>query len=316
MTDPQKESTPAWLLWTERALAAAALFVVAWVLATSWGGIMHSHPAYLLLLIGTVLVAVVVGVATLLWRRRSHRGWRRILRIIGAVVGLGWIALIAWLCPFSAMEPALTAMESDDAVTVTETPTLITFAPSSGASDVALAFEPGARVDPRAYAAVLRPLAEAGHTVVIIKQPLGIGFLALGSFDAAKEQDPTATWAIGGHSLGGTVAAMEAENAADTPVGLLFYASYPAGDMSAFPGSVLSISGSNDGLATPAKIEASVADLPGTAKFIVIQGGTHAQFGAYGAQPGDGAPTITADDAREQITAHTLDWLDSLAPSR
>ena len=45
-------------------------------------------------------------------------------------------------------------------------------------------FQPGARVDPRAYAAILRPLAESGHVVVIVKQPLGIAFLATGALDA------------------------------------------------------------------------------------------------------------------------------------
>ena len=135
---------------------------------------------------------------------------------------------------------------------------------------VALRFQPGALVDPRAYAAVLRPLAAAGHPVVIVKQPLGIAFLALGAFDDARDVVPDADgWVIGGHSLGGTVAAMQAdEHDEDTErraTGLILYASYPADDISeTLTTQVLSISGTEDGLATPSKIADSAATLPST----------------------------------------------------
>ncbi|WP_062203149.1 alpha/beta hydrolase [Demequina salsinemoris] len=306
-----KTTAPAWLVWTERALAAAAIAVVAWVLLTQWGAVRHGHPAYAIMLALTVLGAALVGVAS--WRGWGGRpGWRRVLRILGAVAGLGWIAVTAWLRPFSATEPALAAMASDDAVTVTETADYILFAPTGEASDIALEFQPGARVDPRAYAAVLRPLAEAGHTVVITKQPFGIGFFALDGYVMAAELDLDAQWVVGGHSLGGTVAALQVGNGGDLPVGLLFLASYPADDMSDFAGDVLSISGSEDGLATPDKIDASRDDLPADSTFTVIDGGSHAQFGAYGLQPGDGTPTISNDDAREQISDAALAFLDSL----
>jgi pimeloyl-ACP methyl ester carboxylesterase len=57
---------------------------------------------------------------------------------------------------------------------------------------------------PRAYAAVLRPLADAGYTVVIPKQPLGIAFLATGAFESTRDAHPDIdSWVVGGHSLGG-----------------------------------------------------------------------------------------------------------------
>ena len=39
---------------------------------------------------------------------------------------------------------------------------------------VGLVFVPGARVDPRAYAHILRPLAEAGYLVAVLKEPFGL----------------------------------------------------------------------------------------------------------------------------------------------
>ena len=167
-------------------------------------------------------------------------------------------------------------------------------------------------MEARAYAAVLRPLAEAGHRVVIVKQPMGIAFLSLGAFESARSDFPAAeSWVLGGHSLGGTVAALQAE-AADSDErapsrGLLLYASYPAGDMSgSLSAAVLSISGTNDGLATPADIEASRANLPADAEFVPIEGAVHAFFGDYGPQPGDGEPAISRDEARTQISAESV----------
>jgi len=77
---------------------------------------------------------------------------------------------------------------------------------------------------------------------------------------------------------------------------------------------VESVSGSLDGLATPAKISASRPDLPPGATFTVIDGGTHAQFGSYGLQPGDGTATIGEKEARRLISAASLRFLDSLRP--
>lgn len=290
-----------------RVLAAAALLVVTWVLVTAWGPVVHGHPAYLVLLALTLVVA-----AALLWwsvRLRSPvRGWRLAGVVAAAVLVAAWLGIVAWLKPFGAVEPALAAMVSDASVTVEESATAIVLRPAEAPSGRGLLYQPGARVDARAYAAMLRPLAEAGVTVVIPKQPLGIAFLATGALDSARAAHPeVASWVVGGHSLGGTVAASTAEGDASTaaPVtGLLLHASYPASDMSGtLDVEVLSVSGSADGLATPADIEASRADLPPGAEFVTIDGGVHAFFGDYGPQPGDGQPGITQDEARAQITA-------------
>ena len=48
------------------------------------------------------------------------------------------------------------------------------------------------------------------------------------------------------------------------------------------------------------------------AEFAAVQGGVHAFFGDYGAQPGDGDPGISREAAQEQITAATVDFLGQL----
>jgi pimeloyl-ACP methyl ester carboxylesterase len=306
-----------WLAWVTFALGIVGVVVVAWICLTEWGGVVHGHPAYAVWLGITAVASVLTAVVG--FRRRRRGAWRSAWRVTLIMLGVAWLLLTAWLQPHSAVEPALTAMESDSAVSVTESATQIVLAPRHGADATGVFFQPGALVDARAYAAVLRPLAADGHTVVIAKQPLGIAFLALGALDTVRGEFPQVTgWVVGGHSLGGTVAAMEADaddTAAEHPaVGLMFYASYPANDISgSLTIPVLSVSGSRDGLATPAKITASRADLPSSTLFVVIRGGVHAQFGAYGPQSGDGTPTISNADARQQISDASVQWVDSLA---
>jgi len=314
---PQGTATVAFR-WAVRVVAVAGLAVVSWSLITAWGAVIHGNPAYLILLAGTAAASIAV-----LWRSRRSASircrWRRTIGIIGTVAAIGWLALMVWLRPFAAVETALAAMTSDASVTVSEYPTQIVMTPTGAATGTGVFFQPGARVDARAYAGTLRPLAEAGHTVVITKQPLGIAFLSIFAFGPVADALPEVSrWIVGGHSLGGTVASMQAEAQRDRrpPItGLLLYASYPASDMSdSLTIDVLSVSGSNDGLATPEKIVASRADLPETTIFVVIEGGVHAYFGDYGPQPGDGTPTISQDLARKEISEVTLEFVNALTP--
>lgn len=305
------------MAWIVRVVAGLGLVVVGWVMLTALPAVVHGQPAYAVLL---VLTALGCGVA--LGRHRTPRprhGWRLVGSVVLVLLGVSWIVAIGLLRPFPAQQPALDAMRSGDGVTVSETASRVVLAPAGAAATTALLFQPGARVEARAYAAVLRPLAQAGHRVVIVKQPLGIAFLAISALDAARAQYPDVTsWVVGGHSLGGTVAAIEADaadDAANGPArGLLLYASYPAGDLSSsLTAAVLSVSGSDDGLATPADIEASRADLPASARFEVIDGAVHSYFGDYGPQRGDGIPTITHDRARAEIQARTLPFVAAVA---
>jgi hypothetical protein len=303
----------------QRLLALAGIGVVVWACMTSWGAVVHGHPLYAVLLAVTLVVSVIAG--WLSFRAGEPiRGWRLVGHLVLAVLAVVWIAAMAWLRPFTAVEPALAAMTSTATVRVTETPTQIVMEPVGDLSTTGVMFQPGAKVEARAYAAILRPLVEAGVTVVIPKQPLGIAFLAMGAFESARDAFPgIERWVVGGHSLGGTVAAMDAEqhdgDAVAPVAGLLLYASYPASDMSTtLTSEVLSLSGSEDGLATPADIEESRAMLPQDAGFVEIDGAVHAFFGDYGPQPGDGSPTITQDDARAQIGSASVGFVSTLAP--
>ena len=75
-----------------------------------------------------------------------------------------------------------------------------------------------------------------------------------------------------------------------------------------------SVSAGNDGLATPAKLDASRPSLPPDTTFVVVEGAVHSDFGDYGTQRGDGTPTIgraRAQRATEEATPALLREVDA-----
>lgn len=243
---------------------------------------------------------------------------RRALRATGAGVGLALLAVLAagtaWLRPFPATDAALDALRGDDAVEVRESAGWYAFVPRGAEPTTGLVYSPGARVDVRATAAVLRPLAEAGYLVVALKEPLGIALTSPGqSASAMAAFDGVERWAVGGHSLGGVAASSFAAAHDDEVDGLLLHASYPLGDMADADLVVASVSGSEDGLTTPADVEASRANLPDATTFTGVDGAVHAFFADYGPQPGDGTPTVPRAQAQAEIVAASLALLDEVA---
>ena len=234
-------------------------------------------------------------------RRRGLRILAWVLASIGALILIAVIGFLLWAnIGVMAAEPeALAAVRADTDVTLTDEGGAWVLAPASGASDTGLVFIPGAKVDPLAYAATLVGVVDDGVTVVITKPTLNLAFFdfrPLSEFTAlAPDVDD---WFVGGHSLGGVRACQLAEGTD----GLVLFGSYCANDLSDSGLAALSISGSEDGLSTPEKIDEAAHLLPADTIFVVIEGGNHAGFGAYGAQPGDGEATIPDAEIREQIT--------------
>ncbi len=199
----------------------------------------------------------------------------------------------------------------DDGVVITQDRTAIRFAPPGREPAGALVFYPGGLVDPRAYAALLRPVAAAGFLVIVPKMPFDLAITDISAADDYIDAEPDISdWFVGGHSLG---AAASTEFVAANPAalaGLLLWAGYPIGDLSDVEGvKVLSISGTEDGLTTPADVEASAANLPPDTRFVAIDGAVHSHFGDYGEQAGDGTPTVGRDEAQAKIVRTTIRWL-------
>ena len=212
---------------------------------------------------------------------------------------------------YTPFPPALAAMKSSDRVKVTDGPRYVLFEPVSPAGgekkETGLIFYPGGKVEPEAYAPLLSAVAAAGHPVVLCRMPLNLAVFATNTADGASAIHPDFRWVIGGHSLGGSMAAFYAYKHPGKMAGLVLLGSYPAGsnDFSGTTVPVLSIYGTNDmGFE---KIRQSKALLPGTTTWAELAGGNHAQFGDYGPQKGDGTATLSREMqqklAVESITA-------------
>ena len=60
------------------------------------------------------------------------------------------------------------------------------------------------------------------------------------------------------------------------------------------------------------QIGASRIDPPEGTAYATVPGASHAQFGDYGPQPGDGQQTITNDAARAEVITATSDFLTEI----
>lgn len=231
------------------------------------------------------------------------------LPLILALVFLGW----ALLAP-GPMPEALAALQSDQQVTVQQS-SWVVFQPAATTPATGLIIYPGGRVDERAYAPLAHALAARGYLVVLVPMPLNFAVFAPDRATEVIAAFPSIRhWAIGGHSLGGAMAAQFAHNHPEQIAGLVLWASYPSDGtpLTDQPLQVVSIYGTRDGVATPTEIDESRPLLPPSTQWVAIEGGNHSQFGWYGFQSGDQAATISREEQQAQAVAATLALLQKL----
>ncbi len=243
-----------------------------------------------------------------LWRR--PRVWLLAAAMVFVLAAAGFIIWANTTNP--VMPQALDALKPDTQVAV-DTETWLVFDPD-GTETTGFIFYPGGRVDPRAYAPPARAIAEEGYLVVIVPMPLNLAVLNINAASTVMDAYPgIAHWAIGGHSLGGAMAAQYATNHPGTVEGLALWASYPPNDLSAQNIAVISIYGKLDGLAKVEDVEGAADLLPPDTVWISIGGGNHAQFGYYGAQAGDNPATLSREDQQASIINGTVGLLVHIA---
>ncbi len=148
-----------------------------------------------------------------------------------------------------------------------------------------------------AYAPLMRACAERGILCALVKMPCNLAVLDMNAADGIAEQYPDIdAWYIGGHSLGGAMAAGYAADHSNELDGLILLAAYSTKDLNGSGLEVLSVYGSEDRVLNRERYEEYRGHLPSEAAEIVIEGGCHAGFGSYGPQEGDGTPTITGEE--------------------
>ncbi len=244
----------------------------------------------------------------------------RFLKWLFAILGIVLVAAILWGIQWATyarppLPAAIEALESDDQVQIIDEPWL-TFTPKRNTPTTGFIFYPGGRIDPRGYAALMREIASNGYLVVVPEMPINMAVFNPNIASEIIDYYPAINhWVIGGHSVGGAMAAQYTSKHADVIDGLAIWASYPpnSADLSNLDIPVVSIYGSREVRVNDTSVGERKHLLPEDTIYIRIEGGDHHQFGSYKINPADHLATISRETQHEQIIAATLPILEAVS---
>jgi len=231
--------------------------------------------------------------------RQNSNKLKWITGIIAGLVILFVVSAVIYVNDYyKANGTAIAATESNEFVEVSKLDkTTLVFTPKNKDAKTGFIFYPGGKVQYEAYAPLMQSLAEEGILSVLVKMPANLAVLNVNAADGIKENfKGIKEWYIGGHSLGGAMAASYVKKHPNEYKGLILLGAYSTVDISDTSLRVLCIYGSNDGVMRRNKYQKGQLDLPADWKENVIEGGVHAYFGSYGEQSGDGEATITPEE--------------------
>lgn len=234
--------------------------------------------------------------------------------IVLFVLIIGVARYLSFCLPADA--EALAAMNSTKEVTVEQVDNTIVFTPTNCEPTVGYIYYPGGQVEPESFAYAASEIAKSGVTVIIQRMPFNLAMFGKDrAFDVIDSHPKIDKWYIGGFSLGGVSACMAASKNADEFEGIILYASYTTKNYSLADSNlkVLSLSGTNDGLATPDKIEKNKIYLPQDTKYVAIPGGNHTQFAIYGEgqlQKGDNEASLSRMEQQDVVIKETVDFIN------
>jgi pimeloyl-ACP methyl ester carboxylesterase len=252
-------------------------------------------------------------------RKPKLRRWIRRGFLLWAVVSTAWMAN-----SFRTRGVPEGTLESDARVSVADRDATLEFVPASSGARAGLIFLCGSGVAAHAYAPMLRPIAEAGHPVFIVKLPYRFApresdkqlavARARGLIAAHPEIE---RWVVSGHSLGGALACRAVRDAPDAFAGLvLLGTTHPKeDDLSFLTMPVTKVYASNDGVAPRDRTLANRRLLPEQTRWVEIAGGNHSQFGNYGHQLLDGTATIDRETQQASARSALLETLGEAARS-
>lgn len=174
-----------------------------------------------------------------------------------------------------------------------------------------LIFYPGGKVEYTAYEPLMKELSANGILCVLIEMPFNLAVFDINAATGIQEMYPEVEqWFIGGHSLGGSMAAVHLKDYAKDYDGLILLGAYSTADVSETSLEVLSIYGSEDNVLNKEKYRENINNLPSDYIEIIIEGGCHAYFGMYGEQEGDGTATISHEEQIDITVDTIVDFID------
>ena len=231
---------------------------------------------------------------------------KRILLILGLIVVLLGVICGVYFGTYSHASPEAAALLAGNAAVRVEPIGQGWRLDGPGTAD-ALIFYPGGKVEPTAYLPLLTALSEDGVDCFLVRMPLNMAFMGMNAAADIQGAYSYDRWYLGGHSLGGAMAAIYAAKHPDGLSGLILLAAYTTKPLDARL-SVLELHGSEDGVLNREKLEQGKQYLPASAVSEELPGGNHAQFGDYGPQKGDGVATVS----RAEQTAWAVERIERM----
>jgi pimeloyl-ACP methyl ester carboxylesterase len=245
-------------------------------------------------------------------QHRKRSGLRRWIRrgfLLWAVISTLWLAN-----SYRTRGVADAMLRSNPAVSVVDGAATLEFLPALSDGRPALIFLCGSGVAAYAYAPLLRPIAEAGYAVFVVKLPYRFAPLEAHKQAAVERgrgviaaHPEFPQWVVAGHSLGGALACRvtQADPTAISAMVLIGTTHPKLDDLSTLEMPITKVWASKDGVATPVRTRANKELLPLHTKWVGIEGGNHSQFGHYGHQLFDGKPTV-AREAQQTVARSAL----------
>ena len=231
--------------------------------------------------------------------------------IIALSFGILLIAILVGIAVYlsdyyPADESVQASLSDSNTVKVTKENNWIVFMPVERTTESGLIFYPGGKVDELAYVPILRSLADQGIPSVLVSMPFRLAVLRSGAAASVIDAFPSINqWYIGGHSLGGAMAASYAANNPEDIEGVILLAAYPPSDLSQYELKLLSIYGNQDLVLNMDRYMENRSYFPADFLEVIIDGGNHANFGDYGEQSGDGQALISAQE-QQRITIEAI----------
>jgi hypothetical protein len=249
-------------------------------------------------------------------RIRKIAFWGALLLVVGvgAYIGNYFYEREARLSPAHPL--ALAAMESSAAVTVSESDWHV-FSPASMTPTKGFIFYPGGECDERGYAELAQGVAAEGYLVVIVPMPLQLAVLAPDRATEVMAAFPEIDkWAIGGHSLGGAMAARYVYRHPGAIDGLLFWDGYPpeTDDISERELPVMLIHRSDESGEPPDHYIPYIPKLPDHLEYRAIKGGSHINFGRFipAARFGNDVATLPIEEQHRAIIDYSIEFLAAM----
>ena len=236
--------------------------------------------------------------------------------VVVSALGFGW-----WRYDHADREHAVTpealaALESDAEVTVSREGDWTVFRPANSSPTTGLIFYPGGECDERGYAQTLRDIAAEGYLTILVPMPFQLAVFAPDRATGVIEAHPEIqTWVIGGHSLGGTMAARYTHHHPENIAGLLMWDAYPADDMSSDGVTTRLVHRSADGTSTPPDYVPHLPKFPPQTEFVPLKGGSHLNFGNFVAgriYRNEPPPALPGDQQRDMTAQASVDFMRAL----